>query len=127
MKYYKVVRKEKRGRFSVMVPSDNRFRRSYNIGEWTEARKGSLLFIFTHKHGANNFLVTWCPFLPGQRELWECEVEGISEKIVSVSCSRNFQRYASAWNGNSPLSWGSHFCPPGTIGAKRVKLIKEIK
>jgi len=123
MKYYKVVRKEKRGLFSALVPRVNRFRRRYEKDEWAEARKGSLLFVFSTRDRARSFK-RW---QGGMLSIWECQIQGKSAIDQAITPVQSFKIYKDFWG--LILSGGQafhSFRPSGTVGAKRVKLIKEI-
>lgn len=139
MKYYKVVRREKGGLFSALVPSHNRFRRKYQKGEWTESRKGSFLFVFTCK-GVAEVLRDWNTGPRGMKYgMWECEIQGKCGVRSVVDYFAPFSEYKKFWDcvnysdpfldrtllfGESSIHTDSS--PFSTVGAKRVKLIKEI-
>ncbi len=127
MKYYKVVRKEKSGLFSSLVPKHNRFRRRYKKGEWTEPRDGSLLFVFCTKTDAQYFrlVYSWSDDLT----VWECRIRGRGSIEFAAQNLEAFRFYKEFWEDKTLYKGRrcNHIgVPLGTVGAKRVKLIKEI-
>lgn len=82
-KYYKVVRCNKDGTYSS-ARQHSLLRVKYKLGEWTEAKKNTRLFVFDSLAKAKHFC------LSGDEAIFECE---ISDGIKGRGCNWGSDKY----------------------------------
>lgn len=106
--------------FSLLAEGASRVK--YIIGEWVEAptafaEKGYHLTYFSELERAQKEGLG-CP-----RKIWECEVDGVLSKLPPMVYSFDVENipYGKGYTKN-PNGW-----PSGTMMAKRIRLIKEVK
>lgn len=121
-RYYKITTEIAGGQVSFII-FNSKAEVQYQIGEWAEApdwlaKKGYGLFVFDSLKNAMDFLGKLGD--PSRSKMWRCEIEGRYEKLPPNLTLDGINRGVLV-----PAEFKDF--PKGTVMAKRVKLIRQIK
>ena len=122
---YKVVREEENGKYYSAVLENLRLRIEYPPNEWIKSRVGRI-FVFETKEQAIEFAESRFYASYERYRVFKVQAIGVKKaKQCLPEFHNNYQDIKDFWANEK--DWQGVKVMPGTLFAKKIKLIEEVK